>query len=173
MSDAIEVRISAPDDNAAIEALYPLAFPDEDLVPLVRELLAEPNSVLSLVAIRQDALVGHVAFTACGIAGRKDKAALLGPLAVSPSQQGQGTGSELVRTGLRTLEHAGVNEVYVLGDPEYYKRFGFQPNTAVKPPYRLPEEWRDAWQSLSLAGTSLDGKLTVPPLWQHRTLWAP
>ena len=43
-----------------------------------------------------------------------------------------------------------MTHVYVLGDPAYYGRSGFIPEPAIAPPYALPEEWRDAWQSLSL-----------------------
>ena len=71
---------------------YRDAFPDEDLLPLVRELMADPERVLSLVATARGAAAAHIAFTACGIDGRPDKVALLGPLAVAPDRQRQGVG---------------------------------------------------------------------------------
>ncbi len=48
------------------------------------------------------------------------------------------------------MKRAGVIQVYVLGDSAYYERAGFEPVSDVAPPYPLPEEWRRAWQSLSL-----------------------
>ncbi len=170
-----EIRESLPSDVALIEKLYPSAFPDEDLLPLVMELLKEEPIVLSLVGIADKDLVGHVVLTTCSIAGGTDKVALLGPLAVAPARQRQGIGSAIVRAALQRLKNAGMSQVYVLGDPAYYKRFGFEPDDGVTPPYPLPEEWRGAWQSFSLRSSKphLHGKLSVPQPWRQHALWAP
>ncbi len=175
MIEEIEIRESLASDTVLIEKLYPDAFPDEDLVPLVRELLRVEPTVLSLVGIVGPALVGHVIFTTCSIAGRTDKVSLLGPLAVAPAWQRQGIGSSLVREGLQRLENAGVIQVYVLGDPAYYERICFESEAGVMPPYPLPEEWRGAWQSVNLhnAEQPLHGKLSVPQPWLQPALWAP
>ena len=175
----IEIRESVPGDLASIEALYPDAFPDEDLLPLVRELLQEASVALSLVGIVGSSLVGHVIFTTCGVAGGNDKVALLGPLAVAPAWQRQGIGSAIVRAGLQRLENVGVTHVYVLGDPAYYGRLGFLAETHVAPPCPLPDplpaEWRGAWQSIGLrsAKPPRRGKLSVPQPWLQPALWAP
>ena len=175
MIDKTEIRESLPNDVTSIEELYPNAFPDEDLLPLVRELLKEESLVLSFVGTSDRALVGHVMFTTCGIAGSTCKVALLGPLAVAPGRQRQGIGSALLRAGLRRLENAGTTQVYVLGDPAYYGRFGFESDHGVSPPYPLPKEWQGAWQSLGLRdnGPPLHGKLSVPQSWRRPDLWAP
>lgn len=175
MSPETEIRENRPGDWAALETLYPAAFPDEDLLPLVKDLLLETSGVLSLVAIIDTSLAGHVIFTTCGIAGTTEALALLGPLAVSPARQRQGIGSALVRTGLRRLEKTGVTQVCVLGDPGWYGRFGFVPETGVTPPCPLPQEWRGAWQSIRFPGSEPPhpGRLTVPPPWQQPALWGP
>jgi putative acetyltransferase len=175
MIEEIEIRESLPGDVASIEQIYPDAFPDEDLQPLVRELLREESIVLSLVGIVDRALVGHVIFTTCSIAGKTDQVSLLGPLAVAPAWQRRGIGRALVREGLQRLENAGVIQVYVLGDPAYYGRVGFEPEAGVAPPYPLPKEWRGAWQSVRLqnAERPLYGKLSVPSPWLQPALWAP
>ena len=173
--EKIEIRESLPSDIASIEKLYPNAFPDEDLLPLVKELLQETPIVLSLVGIVGTSLVGHVIFTTCVIAGDTDEVALLGPLAVVTAWQRQGIGSAIVRAGLQRLENTGVLQVYVLGDPAYYGRLGFVPEVGVMPPYPLPEEWRQAWQSINLRSPEPPsrGKLSVPQPWLQPALWAP
>lgn len=171
----IDIRESSADDEDALEDLYRQAFPDEDLIPLVRDLLSEEDGVLSLVAINEGALVGHVAFTMCGIEGQNAKVGLLAPLAVSPQFQKQGIGSALTRAGLARMKGEGVTRVQVLGDPAYYGRFGFAPDDSVKPPYDLPPEWQSAWQSVKLddAAQSLGGRLSVPEPWRQPALWGP
>jgi putative acetyltransferase len=175
MIEEIEIRESLSRDVISIEKLYPDAFPDEDLLPLVRALLGEGPSVLSLVGIIDRALAGHVIFTTCGIVGSTDKVSLLGPLAVASAWQRRGVGGALVRAGLQRLENSGVIQVYVLGDPAYYQRFGFAPEAGVSPPYPLPVDWQGAWQSVSLSPAERPprGKLRVPRHWRHRALWAP
>ena len=175
MMDGLDIRESRPDEAAAIEAFYPRPFPDEDLVPLVRELLREPAGVLSLVATDGSGIVGHCVFTLCGVDGGPDKVALLGPLGVAPSLQKQGVGSGLVRAGLDRLRGNGVAWVYVLGDPAYYGRFGFAAEAGIAPPYPLPPEWEGAWQSMSLNGAEPPsaGVLAVSPPWRKPALWGP
>ena len=173
--DRIEIREGVRRELTSIEALYPDAFPDEDLLPLVRELLQEGPVALSLVGIVSSSLVGHAIFTTCGVAGSSDEVALLGPLAVARAWQRQGIGSAIVRAGLQRLENVGVTQVYVLGDPAYYRRLGFLPETRVVPPYPLPAEWHGAWQSKSLRGAKppRGGMLSVPRSWRQPALWAP
>jgi len=157
-----------------MERLYHAAFPDEDLLPLVSQLLEAVSGVLSLVGVAESSLVGHVVFTPCTVAGYDQQLALLGPLAVAPAWQRQGIGGALVRTGLQRLESAGVARVYVLGDPAYYQRLGFAPEAEVQPPYALPAAWREAWQSTFLrpGGPPCWGALSVARPWRQRALWA-
>lgn len=174
MTIPLEIRDTLPDDLASIEALYPAAFPDEDLLPLVRALSRHP-SALSLGGFIGASLAGHVMFTAGGIGGSEGAVALLAPLAVAPAWQRQGIGSALVRAGMERQRASGVTQVFVLGDPEYYGRFGFTQETRVAPPYTLPEEWRGAWQSIRLDGSALprDNTLALPQPWLDPALWAP
>lgn len=175
MPQDLEIRKSVPADLAAIDALYPEVFPDEDLRPLVRELLQEEAVVLSVVAIVGGRVVGHVIFTFCDVVAECAGAALLGPLAVAPAWQRQGIGTALTQAGMQRLKDAGVSHVFVLGDPAYYGRLGFMPESDVLPPYTLPTEWQGAWQSTRLDGGArpLKGKLSVPGPWQRQALWAP
>ncbi len=175
MTVATEIRASSKSDAPAIEALYPAAFPDEDLLPLVRSLSPDTDSVVSLVAAIGTEIAGNIIFTIGGVAGTSAKAALLGPLAVRPAWQRQGVGSELVHAGLVAMRDAGVDVVCVLGDPAYYGRFGFVAEANIEPPYALPAEWRDAWQSLYPGSdpAAVAGALTLPSQWLEPALWLP
>lgn len=175
MLEKFEIRESAPAESGAIESLYPEAFPDEDLLPLVRDLLQDSAVTTSLVGVIESLIVGHAIFTKCAVTGTNFRAALLGPLAVAPAWQKQGIGSAIVRTGLRRLAETDVSLVFVLGDPAYYKRFGFLPDSRVEPPFRLPVEFNDAWQSQSVGNikAAISGKLSVPRQWLQPALWAP
>ena len=163
-----------PQDLRGIERLYPAAFPDEDLLPLVKSLLPEPAVALSLVALVDAQVAGHVAFTHCHVEGSSARLALLAPLAVAPTFQKQGIGTALVRAGLRQLEGSGVTKVFVLGDPGYYSRHGFMPEQRVETPLPIPEEWHNAWQSVELAkgGGPVSGRLVVPQQWMKAELWS-
>lgn len=50
---------------------------------------------------------------------------LLGPLAVHPAYEGQGVGSKLMREALQAAQKLGHGAVLLVGDPDYYQRFGF------------------------------------------------
>ncbi|MEL6316007.1 MAG: GNAT family N-acetyltransferase [Pseudomonadota bacterium] len=169
---------------AELAALYRDAFPDEDLAALAAALTAAPDTRAALIARGAGgALIGHVAFSACRLTPSGAAAALLGPLAVAPAAQRRGVGSALVRAGLRRMVAAGVARVFVLGDPAYYGRFGFEPDARVAPPYPIPPAWAPAWRSIRAApAPALGGaplaepsaeRLEVPPLWRRPELWAP
>jgi putative acetyltransferase len=164
------------DDCAALQALYPRAFPDEDLLPLLSALLDGSWPVLSLAVDDGNGPCGHVAFTLCALdVDKQPRAALLAPLAVAPERQRQGLGTRLVREGLAQLHGLGVQQVFVLGDPGYYRRFGYAPERWVLPPYPMPPAYADAWQSLLLPeGKPLPpGLLPLPQVWLQPALWLP
>jgi len=169
----IHTRESIPSDCGAIMDLYRDTFPDEDLVPLVKDLLEQEQGVLSLIAVQGETVIGHVGFTFCTAGNGLDKLALLAPLAVAPNQQRNGVGRSLVRAGFDILRARDTRTALVLGDPAYYGRFGFKPEWYVHPPYALPKEWREAWQSVRLfeAGAIPKGTLSVPKFWMKEVLW--
>ncbi len=79
---------------------------------------------LELVAIEHGDVVGHV-LTALGDLGGRQVAGIA-PLAVRPSSQGVGVGSELMTELLRRAESAGLPLLALLGSPAYYGRLGFE-----------------------------------------------
>ncbi|HET8728543.1 MAG TPA: N-acetyltransferase [Alphaproteobacteria bacterium] len=89
----------------------------------------EPVRGLSLVARREDRIVGSIRYwpILVGDAGRP--ALLLGPLAISPRLQGKGIGAALSFQTLDMAAWAGHRLVLLVGDLAYYRRFGFRPVT--------------------------------------------
>ena len=92
-------------------------------------LRAAGAAVISLVAEREGAVVGHVLFSPVTGEGEAQAwdALGLGPMAVAPVAQRRGIGSALVRAGLAACRAQGHLVVLVLGHPAYYPRFGFRP----------------------------------------------
>jgi len=168
MTADVIIREVASADEADVLALYPRAFPDENLTGVVQALFDEP-SALSLVAVQGEKIVGHVAFTVCGVDSGDAEISLLGPLAVDPDMQRAGIGSALVREGLAQM---GGRITCVFGDPAYYGRFGFRREDGIRTPCPIPDEMAFGWQAMIPEGVKpVTGTLTVPPCWQTASLW--
>lgn len=86
----------------------------------------------SLVATIDDEVVGHVAFSPVTIDGRDLGWFGLGPVSVRPDMHGQGIGSVLISKGLACLKQAGAAGCVLLGDPAFYRRFGFVNDPALR-----------------------------------------
>ena len=79
----------------------------------------------------------------------------LGPLAVRPERQGKGIGSQLVRDALAALDQQGASGCVVLGEPDYYGRFGFK----AYPELTLPGAPQKYFQALSFTGSIPSGEV--------------
>ncbi|WP_375273236.1 GNAT family N-acetyltransferase [Sphingomonas sp.] len=116
-------------DVAAIDALMRSSFAHAEEADLVRDLCIAGDMVLMLAARDEeaDALVGAVAFSRMdvSVAGKPIPAVALAPIAVAPDHRDQGVGEALIQAGLDRLEQEGVVLCFVLGDPAFYARFGF------------------------------------------------
>jgi putative acetyltransferase len=124
----ITIRPERPEDGAAVRHVNELAFGQPAEADLVERLRQACTDSLSLVA-EDDTVVGHILFTSVVIegAGRQVLGMGLAPMAVLPNRQRQGIGSQLVKEGLGILRERGCPFVVVVGHPEYYPRFGFEP----------------------------------------------
>lgn len=114
---------------------------------------------LSLVAVQEDEVVGHIAASPVSITGCEGNWYGLAPLSVRPDKQQQGIGSLLVRQLLQELKTRGADGCVVLGDPNYYGRFGFKAQQGLYYP-GVPAEYM---QALSFGGTLLSGEVTYHP----------
>jgi putative acetyltransferase len=121
------VRPEAPGDEAAVHRVEALAFGHEAEADLVDALRAAGALTLSLVAVRRDEIVGHVAFSPVRVEAPSGPREAMGlaPLAVLPGEQRRGVGTALTRDGLDRLRTTGHTLVIVLGHPTYYPRLGF------------------------------------------------
>lgn len=129
----IAIRPEAPDDGAAIRAVNEQAFgctEEADIVDILRE---KCDGLLSLVATRQDRVVGHILFSPVSVDGPAGALGIMGlaPMAVLPEYQRRGIGTALVTTGLASLRDLDCPAVIVLGHPGYYSRFGFTPASSL------------------------------------------
>ncbi len=125
------VRSETPRDFEAVREVniaafehHPFSHQTEHLI--VEALRAADALELSLVAEIDGAVVGHIAFSAAGIGATSSGWFLLGPVAVLPDHQGNGIGRELVGTGLDVLRSRGACGCVLVGDPAFYRRFGFR-----------------------------------------------
>lgn len=120
-----DVRPEEPRDAAAITTLLRACFPSPGEARLVEQLRAAGNLSVSLVAVADDTVIGHVGFSPVTAAGVKFGAGLA-PLAVHQGYRRRGVAAALVERGLDACRAAGFAWAVVLGEPEYYVRFGFR-----------------------------------------------
>ena len=132
------VRPETGEDCEAIRAVHLAAFPTRAEAALVIRLPEDFDSEISLVAEQSGEIVGHVLLSRMDVSGegRAWRALGLGPVGVLPGAQGSGVGSELIRAALAIAGTLGEELVFVLGDPEYYRRFGFSAEAAA--PFASP-----------------------------------
>jgi len=125
----ITIRPEQPDDIPAVHSINEKAFGQPTEANLVDTLRAACPKALSLVALSDGRIVGHILFTPVTIQTTTGEIQGMGlaPMAVVPERQRQGIGSHLVEAGLKALRQQACPFVIVLGYPEYYPRFGFVP----------------------------------------------
>ena len=161
-------------------AVHSRAFGQEAEAELVRAILADPTAapVLSLIAEADGRALGHVLFSTVRFDGAAagTPAAILAPLAVVPDAQGKGIGSRLVEEGLGRLREAGIALVFVLGDPRYYRRFGFTAAAArgFAAPHPLPAAYAEAWmvQALGTDAPEQGSRVTCCDALMPQEFWA-
>jgi putative acetyltransferase len=125
----LQIRHEDVGDIDSIRELNQLAFEGDAEAAIVDGLRDHCNDLLSLVAVIDKRVVGHILFSPATIDTRQGQLHGMGlaPMAVHPEFQHQGVGSQLVEQGMAELRDRGVPFVIVLGHPDYYPRFGFEP----------------------------------------------
>lgn len=176
----MDIRIATGNDQDDIHNIYYSAFAHDEremVSKLAVDLLSEETTpqTISLVAEIEGSIVGHVAFSPVEICNSDYlQGYILAPLGVKPDYQKQRIGSKLIQKGIQKLSHTGVNILFVYGDPDYYSRFGFSVETAVRysPPYRL--EFPFGWQGIVLNEYKIEqpaNKITCVTSLSDPALW--
>ena len=148
----VQIRAERPDDVDVVRRLEHAAFlghphhaPGQAPVePLIVDALRDAGALtLSLVAEVNRELVGHIAFSPVVVGGPQGASNGwygLGPVAVRPDQQRQGIGAALVQDGVRRLRSRDDSGgVVLVGEPDYYGRFGFRAEACLTYPGVPPE----------------------------------
>ena len=120
-----DIREERPEDIPSIRTVNNLAFGQHQEGNIVDALRSNAAVLTSLVATLNGEVIGHILYSPASVGDVVGAA--LGPMAVLPRHQRRGVGSKLVEAGNRKVRDAGCPFVIVLGHPNFYPRFGFNP----------------------------------------------
>jgi len=155
----LTIRPEFPGDQASIHYVNQEAFGRNQEADLVDKLRKRGVLTVSLVAVLDTIIVGHIAFSPVEIASEELSfvASTLAPVAVLPAHQNQGIGSKLVTGGLQECHRLGHDIVVLAGHPNYYPRFGFGQAYAkgIECEFEVPDE---AWMIAELKHGALAGR---------------
>jgi putative acetyltransferase len=153
----IHIRGERAGEQQAVRSIHLATFPNPDEAELVQRLKRDGDALVSLVADAAGSLVGHLMFSPVSLDPPAPElfGAALAPLAVLPAWQGRGIGSRLSLAGLEACREAGLDYVVVLGEPLFYRRFGFRRAASLG----LADTWEgeDAFQAMELRNGALSG----------------
>ena len=120
------IRNENESDIEDITNIHDQAFNGPDEGKIVKNLRKNNNLTISLIAEINKKMVGHIAYSPIYNKNEEIIGIGLAPVAVLPSYQKQGVGSNLINKGNEMALSKGFKKIFVLGDPEYYRRFGFE-----------------------------------------------
>lgn len=163
------IRTETQADHTAINQVIAAAFADQQdsgrtEQRIVEALRADGALSVSLVADIDGRIAGHVAFSPVRVGDGSERWYGLGPVAVTPADQRNGVGSALIRAGLSELAERGALGCVVLGEPEYYQRFGFR----HVPGLRFGDVPAEYFQALAFGDGAAEGEVAY-----HASFTAP
>lgn len=137
------IRPEAKTEYTVVRAINNSAFETSAESRLVDALRERVSPVISLVAVLDKSVVGHIMFSPVTMAESSAiKLMGLAPMAVAPIHQRRGFGSALVERGIEACRELGTDAVVVLGHPDFYSRFGFKPASrfGISCEYDVPDD---------------------------------
>jgi putative acetyltransferase len=131
MSLKLILRNEVDADVAAITDVTVAAFKSLEISShteqfIVEALRAANALTLSLVAVLDGRVIGHIAFSPVTISDGTQNWYGLGPVSVLPEFQRQGVGKALIKEGLSRLKDMNARGCCLVGHPDYYRKFGFE-----------------------------------------------
>ncbi|MHC4265625.1 MAG: GNAT family N-acetyltransferase [Planctomycetota bacterium] len=140
----IEIRQEQPEDIPAIRIINELAFGQPQEANIIDNLRENCPDVLSLVAVQEGQIIGHILFSPAVIENDEDQVHGMGlaPMAVIPDYQRKGVGSMLVTAGIEKIKQTSCPFIITLGHPEFYPCFGFERASiyGLKSQWEVPDE---------------------------------
>jgi len=143
-------------DEVTVAAFLEAPHTDHTEQFIVKALRESGALSISLVAEDEGNVVGHVALSAVTIFDGADSWYGLGPISVLPNNQSRGIGSKLMNAAIQELKNIKANGCVLLGDPNYYHRFGFKPREGLV----LPDVPAEYFQALLFQGDLPQGIVT-------------
>ncbi len=124
----MNIRDETESDHPAVERVVTDAFGGPAEARLVEQLRRTVSPAISLVADVDGAVVGHAFFSPVTLekAAEFPPCGALAPVAVATHHQHRGIGSALIEHGVERCRGLGWSAIFLVGDPLYYRRFGFQ-----------------------------------------------
>jgi putative acetyltransferase len=153
----VTVRSERVTDYEAIRHVNETAFGQADEASLVDELREQGHAVYSLVAEVSGRVVGHILFSRLQVESETGlvRGLSLAPMAVEPGSQHMGIGTLLIEEGLRRCREGNWQCIFVVGYPDYYRRFGFSAELAA--PFESHYSG-EAFMAIELESDILHGK---------------
>jgi predicted N-acetyltransferase YhbS len=163
----IRVEEERPEHCPAIDALTRASFGGDYEADLMNRLRGEGLVTGAFVALDGAEVVGHIALSdlPTEVDGRTVRAACVAPLTVSLAYRKQRIGARLVEEAVRLLHARGYEAAFVIGDSQYYSRFGF----SAAPARKIASPFPSSFMALELVPGALDGtsgSVRYPPAFQ-------
>ncbi|ASG68375.1 N-acetyltransferase [Francisella halioticida] len=138
----INIRYEQLKDQELVYELIASSFETDDEEKLVRLLHTDHQSLISLVAEVDNAIVGQIILSKMVVKNNNLNIYGLAPMSVSPKYQDQGIGTKLVEAVIKEAKKNNIDAIFVLGHPSYYPRFGFKPTVQyeIKCQYDVPSD---------------------------------
>ena len=140
MIDHLIIRPEKPEDYKATEVMAMRSFwnkywpgcTEHFLIRIIRE-SDDYLPEISRIAQLDGRIVGAVYYTRAWLidGDARQEIATFGPLAVEPTLEGNNIGGALMRETIRLAKEAGVAAIALMGEPNYYPRFGFKRGAEV------------------------------------------
>ena len=161
---SVVIRSESAGDEAEITEVTRAAFEDLPYSSQTEHLIVDAlrgagQLAVSLVAEEHGEIIGHIAVSPVEISDGSSDWYGIGPVSVWPACQGRGVGSRLVREALVAVQELGAAGCVLLGEPEFYGRFGFEPATSLV----LADVPPEYFQYLAFTGTVPSGEVTYHP----------